>query len=143
MGVINIQNGEYFITSDPGKLDTEAVVSLLSKTYWAGTRPRETMLKSFENSLCFSLYFKDIQVGFFRVVTDYAVFAYLCDVIIDENYRKNGLGKWAMECIISHPDLKGLKRWCLITKDAQEFYKKVGFKELSNPQGYMEIFNLN
>ncbi len=67
----------------------------------------------------------------------------MCDVVIDEQYRNNGLGKWAMECIISHPDLKGLKRWCLITKDAQEFYKKVGFKELSNPQGYMEIFNLN
>lgn len=143
MKIINCINGDYNITNDPQKLDTEAVVSLLSKTYWASNRPRETMLKSFENSLCFSLYFKDRQIGFFRVVTDYAVFAYLCDVVIDEQYRKNGLGKWALECILSHPELKGLKRWCLITKDAQEFYKKVGFKELSNPISYMEILNID
>ncbi len=142
MEVINCIKDNYSITNDPNRLDTEAVVSLLSKTYWASNRSRETMLKSFENSLCFSLYFKDKQIGFFRVITDYAVFAYLCDVIIDEEYRKNGLGQWAMECILSHPDLKGLKRWCLITKDAQEFYKKIGFKELPNPKSYMEILNV-
>ena len=102
--------------------------------------------RSLQHSLNFGIYdsqSRQKQIGFARVVTDYSVFAYLCDVFIHEDYRERALGKWLMECIMSHPELQGLKRWCLLTKDAHGFYKQFGFTELEDPSRWMEIFNPN
>lgn len=128
---------QFIIYTDRRKVDTEAVCSFLSKSYWANTRNKDTILRSIENSLCFSLFKEDTQIGFARLVTDYATFAYLCDVYIDENYRGLGLGKWLMECIVNHDEIKGVKRTMLATSTAHGLYKKYGFDAISNPELYM------
>ncbi|WP_027625436.1 GNAT family N-acetyltransferase [Clostridium lundense] len=130
--------GEFLITTDPNKVDIDAVNELLARSYWAEKRNKEIVKKSVENSLCFSLYDKDKQVGFARVVTDYITFGYVRDVFIHENYRGKGLGKWLMECVISHPDIRNIERLMLATKDAQEFYKYKGFSQLQKPEAFME-----
>lgn len=129
---------DFSISSDLKKVDIEAVYALLSKSYWASSRSKEMIIKSLENSLCFSLFHEDKQIGLIRVITDYTTFAYLCDVIIDERFRGSGLGRWFLQSVLEYPDLKNLKRWCLFTRDAQEFYKKLGFKNLDNPIRFME-----
>jgi N-acetylglutamate synthase-like GNAT family acetyltransferase len=138
---IEFMKDSYYVTSDRNKLDIQAVCHLLKQTYWAEKRPSEIVLKSLENSLCFSLFENNKQIGLVRVVTDYATFAYLCDVIIDENYRHKGLGEWFLKCVFMHPELQHLRRWCLATKDAQTFYEKFGFRPLAQPDHFMEIFN--
>lgn len=135
------KNGEYTVTTDLEKVDFDAVCEMLSKSYWANNRSKEIIIKSFKNSLCFSLFYKDEQIGIARVITDRATFAYLCDVYIDENYRGNGLGKWLIGCVFNHKDLQNLRRWSLGTRDAHEFYKNFGFVSLSTPERFMEIFN--
>jgi N-acetylglutamate synthase and related acetyltransferases len=139
--IADYRKGDFYVTTDPGRVDTEVVCSLLAMSYWAYSRRRDVILKSLENSLCFSLFEKDKQIGLARVVTDYSTFAYLCDVIIDEKYRHKGLGTWLMECIINHPDLQSLRLWCLITRDAHGLYRKFGFTGLTNPEGFMMRFN--
>lgn len=133
----DFKKDEYSITSDFSRIDIDAVISLLSKTYWAKARPKDVILKSLENSLCFSLFHLEKQIGLIRVITDYVTFAYLCDVIIDENYRHQGLGKWSLECVLKHPELIDIKRWCLFTADADEFYKKFGFEIFDNKSKFM------
>ncbi|MTK11632.1 MAG: GNAT family N-acetyltransferase [Clostridiaceae bacterium] len=128
---------KFTIYTDRKKVDPEAVCSFLSKSYWANTRNKDTILRSIENSLCFSLFKEDTQIGFARLVTDYATFAYLCDVYIDENYRGLGLGKWLMECIVDHDEIKGIKKMMLATSTAHGLYKKYGFDTISNPELYM------
>jgi len=135
------ENGEYTVTTDLNKVDFDAVCQMLSKSYWANSRSREMIIKSFNNSTCFSLFHKDKQIGFARVITDRATFAYLCDVYIDENYRGYGLGKWLIGCVFKHKDLQNLRRWSLATRDAHEFYKNFGFTSLTTPERFMEIFN--
>ncbi len=137
--VINYEKGEFSITTDLKSIDMEKVYELLSESYWANNRSQNIINKSIENSLCFSLFHKSKQIGFFRVITDYATYAYLCDIIIDRDFRHKGLGKWSLECIFNHPELKNIKRWSLITKDAHEFYRQFGFTELNNPERYMEL----
>lgn len=139
--VVEYKKDEYNITTDFKKIDVDAVCTLLGKSYWANARTREVINKSLENSLCFSLFHSDKQIGLIRVITDYATFAYLCDIIIDEEYRHKGLGLWFLECVFEHPELQNLRRWSLATKDAHEFYRKFGFKNLSNPGSFMELFN--
>lgn len=131
----------FIISDDDSKLNIDSICDFLSRAYWADKRPRDVIEKSIQHSLNFGLYENEKQIGFARVVTDKAVFAYLCDVFIDENYRGHALGKWMMECIMSHPDLQNLKRWCLLTRDAHGLYKQFGFTELENPARWMEIFN--
>ncbi|WOO35953.1 GNAT family N-acetyltransferase [Anaerocolumna sp. AGMB13020] len=138
---IELQKDGYYVTSDRNKLDIQAVYQLLKQTYWAENRSSEIVLKSLENSLCFSLFEGNKQIGLLRIVTDYATFAYLCDVIIDEAYRHKGLGEWFLKCVFQHPKLQNLRRWCLATKDAHTFYEKFGFRPLSQPENFMEIFN--
>lgn len=138
---VEYQKDEFYITTDFNKIDIDVVCSLLAKSYWANNRKRDVIIKSLENSLCFSLFHKDKQIGLMRVITDYATFAYLCDVIIEEEYRHKGLGAWYLECVLEYPDLQNLRRWFLITKDAHEFYKKLGFNNLSTPEKFMEKFN--
>lgn len=140
--IVNFQKNDFFITTDFRKIDIDVVCSLLSKTYWANCRPRDIIIKSLENSLCFSLFHKDKQIGLVRVITDCATFAYLCDVIIDEEYQHKEFGTWLLECVFKHPNLQNLKSYFLATKDAHEFYKKFGFNNLSNSEKYMERFNI-
>jgi GNAT superfamily N-acetyltransferase len=128
------------ISTDANRLDVDAMARMLKRAYWASGRPRERTERAIRNSLVFGLYDGEKQVGMARVVSDYAVFAYLCDVFILEEYRGKGLGKWLMETILSHPDLQGLRRWVLATKDAHGLYRQYGFEELANPHGWMEMF---
>lgn len=140
--IVEYKKEEFSITTDFQKIDVEAVYSLLGKAYWANDRSREVINKSLENSLCFSLFHSDKQIGLVRVITDYATFAYLCDIIIDEEYRRKGLGLWFLECVFKHPELQNLRRWSLATRDAHEFYKKFGFKNLSKPEVFMELLKI-
>lgn len=97
--------------------------------------------KSVENSLSFGVFHNDRQIGFARVITDYATTGYLCDVFIDEDYRGQGHSKWLIETINSHPDLQGFRRWVLVTADAHKLYEKIGFKPVATPEKYMERVN--
>ncbi|WP_171475517.1 GNAT family N-acetyltransferase [Frigoriglobus tundricola] len=112
---------------------------LSRETYWAAGIPRDTLLKAVAASVCFGVYGADRQVGFARVVTDRATFAYLCDVFILPEYRGRGLSKWLMECVVAHPDLQGLRRFVLVTRDAHALYAKFGFEPPADPAGYMHV----
>lgn len=133
------RRGDYLISTDRGKLDFEVIHDYLSnQSYWAKGRSVETIKRSVDNSLPFGIYKDDRQVGFARVVTDYATFAWIADVFVLEEFRGFGLSKWLMEVIIAHPELQGFRRWVLATKDAHNLYKKFGFTELLWPERWME-----
>lgn len=119
---------DFIISDDRSLIDLDAVLQLLSKTYWAFDRTIETIQKGVEHSISFGIYHHGQQIGFARVVTDKAVFSWLLDVVIAEIYRGNGLGQWLIQCILDHPDIKHT-RVALATKDAHDFYKKFKFKE--------------
>ena len=131
----------YLVTTDKARLDLSLVHSFLKTSYWAGGIPAEVVRRSVENSLTFGLFRDDEQVGFARVVTDYATFAYLADVFVLEPHRGQGLGKWMMEVVFSHPELQGLRRWMLATQDAHGLYRKYEFAELEEPQIFMEKYS--
>jgi GNAT superfamily N-acetyltransferase len=132
---------EFLVTTDPARLDLDFIHGYLVRSYWAEGIPRDIVERSIANSLCFGVYAGDMQVGFARVITDYATFAYLADVFIIESHRGRELSKFLMECIIKHPQLQGLRRWTLATRDAQGLYEQFGFKPLSKPDRFMEIHN--
>ena len=134
---------EYKISTDKDKLDLIAIHDFLTnRSYWAIGRSFETVKRSIENSICFGVYdSSDKLVGFARVLTDYAVFAYIMDVFILEDYRKQGIGKQLMSAIMQHSDLQCLKRIMLATNDAHELYEKYGFKRTVTPEKIMEIVN--
>jgi GNAT superfamily N-acetyltransferase len=133
------RRGEYLISTDKSRLNVELVRDFLKLSYWASGIPVEIVRRSIDNSLVFGVYTDDEQVGFARVVTDYATFAYLADVFVLEAHRGRGLGKWMMQVITSHPRLQGFRRWMLATRDAHELYRKYGFAELERPETFMEI----
>ena len=141
--IIEVQRDHFTISTDPSRLDVEAVVDMLQRAYWAQGRSRERTERALKNSLVFGIYDGDKQIGLARIVSDYAVFAYLCDVFIHEEYRAQGIGKWLMQTIHSHPDLQGLRRWTLVTRDAHTLYSQFGWMPLDNPNGWMEILNPN
>jgi GNAT superfamily N-acetyltransferase len=130
--------GDFEISTDPSRIDTAAVHAFLFDSYWARGIPRETVEKSLRHSLCFGVYRGKLQAGFARVITDRATFAYLADVFVLPEYRGHGLSKWLMECIMAHPDLQGLRRWLLATRDAHALYQKFGFQALASPDRWME-----
>lgn len=133
------QRGEYRISTDQRRLDIEVIHRFLNtSSYWAVGRPLETIKRSIEHSLSFGIYKGQSQVGFARVITDYATFAWLADVFVLDAFRGLGLGKWLVEVIVSYPELQGLRRWMLATKDAHELYRRVGFTELEDPKRWME-----
>lgn len=132
-------NGPYRVTTDPARVDFEVVHGFLSQSYWATNIPRETMAKAIAGSLCFSLLKDDRQIGFARVVTDRATFGYLADVFVLEEHRGAGLGTWFMKVVFAHPDLQGLRRFQLVTRDAHGLYRKFGFETPQNPDRLMEI----
>lgn len=129
----------FYISTDKSKLDTDLIHRFLSQeSYWAKGRSSEVVKKSIENSLCFGVFKGNDQVGFARVVTDYAVFAWILDVFVLDNYRKNGLGKLLMEAITDHPELQKLQRWGLATDDAHGLYERYGFTMVKRPETFME-----
>jgi GNAT superfamily N-acetyltransferase len=130
--------GEYYISTDKSRLDLAVIHDFLTTSYWAAGIPIETVKKSLEHSLNFGVYKEGEQVGFARVITDYATFAYIGDVFILEDYRGQGLSKWLMQVIADHAELQGLRRWVLLTRDAHGLYRKTGFMEPVNPERYME-----
>jgi GNAT superfamily N-acetyltransferase len=132
---------EFALSSDPTRLDLELIHAFLSTSYWSLGLPREVLLRAIDGSLCFGIYQGESQVGFARVITDKATFAYLCDVFVLESYRGRGLGHWLMEAVVSHPDLRGLRRFVLVTRDAHGLYEQFGFRPLARPEGYMEVFH--
>jgi GNAT superfamily N-acetyltransferase len=137
------QRDEYTISTDKKRLDIGIIHSFLDASYWAAGRSVETIRRSIENSIPFGLYKGDQQVGFARVITDYATFAWIADVFVLDPHRGQGLSKWLMEVIISHPKLQGFRRWVLATKDAHDLYRKVGFAELKLPERWMERHDPN
>ncbi len=133
------RRGEYSISTDKERLDFAVIHGYLTMSYWAAGVPMEVVKRSIEHSLAFGVFKEEQQVGFARIITDYATFAYLGDVFILEPFRGRGLSKWLMEVIVGHPDLQGLRRWMLLTRDAHGLYRQVGFTEPSHPERYMEL----
>lgn len=127
------------ISTDPSRVDRAAVHAFLTESYWARGVPREVVDRSIGNSLPFGLYDGARQIGFARVITDRATYAYLADVYVLPEYRGRGLGKWLVQSVMAHPDLQGLRRWSLVTRDAHGLYREFGFKELKDPSRHMEI----
>lgn len=130
---------EFVISTDKSLLDIDAIHRfLVEDSYWARERTLEQTKTAIENSICFGLYSDGRLIGFARVVTDRATFAYIGDVFVIDEFRGRGLSKWLMEVMISHPELQGLRRWVLATRDAHSLYEKFGFHELVHPDRWME-----
>jgi GNAT superfamily N-acetyltransferase len=130
----------YTITTDKGKINLGYTHNYLSKeSYWAQHIPLDVVRRSIEGSLCFAVLHEGKQVGFARVITDEATFAYLCDVFIDPGHRGCGLSKWLMQVIIDYPTLQGLRRFLLATRDAHELYRQYGFTPLTLPDRWMQV----
>ena len=133
----------YEISTDPSRLQLDAIHAYLTRSYWSPGIPREVVARAIANSMCFGLYDvqgpTDTQVGFARVVTDKASFAYLADVYVLEEHRRQGLSKRLVEAVLGHPELQGMRRFLLATKDANGLYAQFGFKAPARPENFMEI----
>ena len=136
---MEVTRENFTISDDASRLDRGVIHRFLADSYWAKGIPRDVVDRSIENSLCFGVYDGGAQVGFARVITDFATFAYVADVFVLESHRGQGLGLWLMETMRAHPDLQGLRRWSLVTRDAHALYRRVGFADVSNPGRWMEI----
>ena len=131
------------ISTDAKRLDVDVIHGFLVTSYWARGISREMVLRSIRGSLCFGLYDGGRQVGFARVVSDCATFAYLADVFVLESHRGRGLAKWMLECVMAHPDLQGLRVWRLATRDAHDLYRRFGFGPPKRPETHMEILDVD
>lgn len=129
---------EFTISTDPARIDVGVVHGFLASSYWARGVPLETVRRSLEHSLNFGLYHGDAQIGFARVVSDRATVAYVGDVFVLDAWRGRGLSVWLMRTVVAHPELQGLRRWILLTRDAHALYEKVGFTSLAAPDRWME-----
>ena len=139
MKLIEIEQGEFVISTDKARLDMRIIHGFLKdESYWAKERTLEQTERAIENSICFGLYQGERQIGFARIVSDQATFAYLGDVFVIDEFRGRGLSKWLMQVIVDHPDLQGLRRWVLATKDAHGLYAQYGFSEFRYPERWME-----
>ena len=133
------RQGELEISTDPARLDVGAIHQFLAnESYWAPGVARDVMEKAIAHSLNFGLYTGARQIGLARVVSDYATYAYLCDVYVHADFRGQGLGQWLMSCVVAHPDLQGLRRFMLATRDAHGLYEQFGWKALARPERHME-----
>ncbi len=134
------QQGEYTISTDPARLNLDLIVDFLQqRSYWARDRSRAKIERSIPLSLVFGLYHKTQQVGFARLITDYTIFVYVCDVFVIESERGQGLGKWLMRTMQLHPELQDMRRWVLTTQDAHGMYAQTGFVPLKNPERWMQV----
>ena len=140
--LLETHRDQFTISTDPTRLDVDTIVDMLTRAYWAVGRPRERTERALQNSLVFGVYDGDRQIGVARVISDYSIFAYLCDVFIHEDYRAHGLGKWLIQTIMEHPDLKEMRRWVLVTNDAHGLYKQFGFSSIEDPEHWMQMFRL-
>jgi N-acetylglutamate synthase-like GNAT family acetyltransferase len=131
--------GEFTVSTDPKRVDLGLVHSFLTECYWAKGIPRDVVSRSIENSLSFGVYRGSQQVGFARVISDRATFAYIADVFILPQYRGHRLAKLLMQCIMEHPELQDLRRWSLATRDAHGLYAQFGFKPVTKPEMWMEV----
>lgn len=134
------QRDKFEISTDKARLQIDVIQKFLSEeSYWAKSRTLEQTRTAIENSICFGIYDDEKQIGFARVVSDQATFAYIGDVFVLSEYRGHGLSKWLMQKMLEHPDLQGLRRWILATKDAHGLYSQYGFHELTFPERWMEL----
>ncbi len=132
-------SGEYTLSTDPKRIDIDVVYAYLhNEAYWSKGIPRDVVERSIQHSLCFGIYHGDTMVGFARVISDYATFAYLGDVFVLPEHRGKGLSKWLLEAITGHPDLQGLRRFYLVTRDAHGLYSRFGFRVVEDPGRHME-----
>jgi N-acetylglutamate synthase-like GNAT family acetyltransferase len=138
MASVELPEG-YLISSDPALLNLDVIHSFIAQSYWAKDIPKPLVERMIRNSLCRGVYHRAAQVGFARVITDQATFAYLADVFILPEHRGKGLSKALVATILAHPDLQGLRRWMLVTADAQSLYEQFGFKAVPQPERHMEI----
>ena len=142
--VVEYRRGEFLISTSRERLSLDVIHGFLTDCYWAKDIPREVVARSIEHSLCFGLYEDGgTQVGFARVVSDFATVAYLGDVFVLESHRGRGLSKWLMECAVQHPALQNLRRWILLTRDAHGLYSRFGFTPVQAPERYMELHQPN
>lgn len=152
--IVEHRRGDFVISTDRARLDLDVIHGFLTSCYWAKGIPREVVERSIEHSLCFGVYDGSgekspglarearhgaPQVGFARVVSDFATVAYLGDVFVLASHRGHGLGKWMMECVMQHPALQGLRRWILLTRDAHGLYAQAGFTPVRDRERYMEL----
>lgn len=133
-----ISNGEFVFTSDRSRIDLGAAYDLLADTHWADTLSRDVLERAAANSLCFGVLHGERLVGFGRVITDLATYAYLTDVVVHADFRGRGLGLWFMQCVLESPGLQGLRRITLLTRDAEHLYQRLGFERGAGPLIYME-----
>jgi GNAT superfamily N-acetyltransferase len=142
--IVQHRRGEVLISTDPARLDLDVVHGFLTNCYWAKGIPREIVVRSIEHAMCFGIYDGGgAQVGFARVISDFATVAYVGDVFVLEKHRGRGLGKWLMQCIVQHPALQNLRRWILTTRDAHGLYSQVGFTPVKAPERFMELHRPN
>lgn len=129
----------FLISTDPDKLDVDVIHHFLAnEAYWSPGIAREVITRAMEHSLCFGVYDRNgRQAGFARVITDFTTFAYLADVFILRPYRGRGLGKWLVQCMLAHPQLQGLRKWTLDTRDAHGLYQRFGFEPNPRPENYL------
>lgn len=132
-------DGLYEISCDPARLDLAVIHGFLRQSYWSPGIPLETVERAVRNALSFGAYLHGQQIGFARVITDRATFAYIADVFVLEDHRGHGASKLLMQAIFDHPDLQGLRRWSLVTRDAHGLYEQFGFRPVAQPERHMEI----
>jgi GNAT superfamily N-acetyltransferase len=138
--VMEYRRGEFLISTSRERLSLDLIHGFLTTSYWAKGIPREVVARSIMQSLCFGIYEgSGVQVGFARVVSDFATVAYLGDVFVLESHRGRGLSKWLMQCVVDHPALQNLRRWILLTRDAHGLYSQFGFTPVKAPERYMEL----
>jgi len=138
------RRGEFLISTSRERLSLDVIHNFLTNCYWAQGISREVVERSIEHSLCFGVYEGGgAQVGFARVISDFATFAYLGDVFVLESHRGRGLSKWLMQCVTEHPALQNLRRWILLTRDAHGLYSQYGFTPVKAPERYMELHRPN
>jgi GNAT superfamily N-acetyltransferase len=134
------RQGPFLVSDDRSRLDLSVIHGFLRTAYWSTGVPVDVVERAVEGSLCFGLFEHDRQVGFARAITDRATYAYLADVFVLPSHRDRGLGRWLMSCVMAHPDLQGLRRFSLVTRDAHALYRPFGFDALAKPDRYMERF---
>ncbi|MEP7048867.1 MAG: GNAT family N-acetyltransferase [Pseudomonadota bacterium] len=139
MGNVENNRSGYRLSADAGEMDVDAVHAYLTHSYWAQGIPRPVVANAIAGSVCFGVFHDQEQVGFARVITDRATFAYLCDVYVLEKHRGRGLAAWLMEAVVLHPHLQGLRRFMLATRDAHALYEKFGFAPVAQPEIFMAI----
>jgi N-acetylglutamate synthase-like GNAT family acetyltransferase len=137
--IVEVRRGDLTLSTDRSRIDVDAVLAMLLASHWGHSMTPTSLARAIENSVCFSVYRGPTQLSFARAISDLSTYAYLTDVIVAEDARGKGLGKWMMEAIVAHPDLQGLRRIALWTRDARTLYEQFGFATVTSGSTYMEL----